>query len=151
MQPNQQASTDTLQGNASSLQQQDTSTQYQQTGGVGQDALGPEKYQNLDNLSVQGTPTGSTSPAVTAGNNSPEMVLLIIFTVVIIGIVVIRKFIFKPSDQHTPLVPEQIAALDTEPESASQIVVKSKKKKTSKKSPSKVKKPTKKAKKSGKK
>lgn len=158
MQPTQQPSTTSLQGGSSSLQPQDTSTQYQQTGGVGQDALGPEQYQNYDNLSVQGTPSGSTSTAaVAAGNNSPEAILLVSIMVVLTGILVLRKFIPR---KNTKTTSQESAPVDVTESSndgslnaanISQKSTKTKKKKSNKKAPSKVKKPTKKAKKSGKK
>lgn len=148
MQPNQQATTDSLQGGAQ-LQQQDTTTRYQQTGGVGQDALAPDQYQNLDNLSVQGTTNGSVDTAVTAGTNSPEAILLVMLLVVVAGMLVIRKLFFK-----SPVVgvPKPVAeSEETFAAEAAPKTTKSKKKKSAKKPTSKVKKPTKKAKKPGKK
>ena len=148
MQPNQQITTDNLQGGAQ-LQQQDTTTRYQQTGGVGQDALAPDQYQNLDNLSVQGTTNGSTDTAVTAGTNSPEAILLVTLLVVIAGMLVVRRLFFKAPVVALPKpIAESDGAVATQAEPKA---TKSKKKKSAKKPASKVKKPTKKAKKSSKK
>lgn len=149
MQPTQQATGNSLQGSSSTLQQQDTTTQYQQTGGVGQDALGPEQYQDYDKLSVQGTPSGSTGTAVTAGTNSPEVILLVMLLVVIAGMLVLRKYLFKSKPTKIP----EILATNEQPVSVDVPIntTKPKKKKSSKKAASKVKKPTKKAKKSSKK
>lgn len=149
MQPTQQATGNGLQGGSSTLQQQDTSTQYQQTGGVGQDALGPQQYIDYDNLSVQGTPSGNTTSAVTAGTNSPEIILLVMLVVVITGMLIARKYLFKslaaPKLPQLPPVNEQTTPV------APTTSTKPKKKKSHKKSPSKVKNPAKKSKKSSKK
>jgi hypothetical protein len=158
MQPTQQATGNNLQGSASTLQQQDTATQYQQTGGVGQDALGPEQYRSFDSLSVQGSPAGSTTTSVTAGTNSPEVILLVIVLVIAAGVLLARKYIFKTSavaEPHESLdIIEQTTSVEV-PQTTSvevpQTTTKPKKKKSAKKTASKVKNPTKKSKKSGKK
>lgn len=157
MQPTQTTNTGSLQGNAAMLQQQDTSTTYQQTGDVGQQALKPDNYPGLDNLTVQGTPSTNTSTAVAAGNNSPEVVLLVMAIVLVCGILLLRRFT-KKSLQGQAIVNTDLSFQATETVTTTQLpwasqhikYDKPNKKKSGKKTPSKVKKPTKKPKKSGK-
>ncbi len=158
MQPNQTTNTGNLQGNTATLQQQDTSTTYQQTGDVGQQALKPDNYPDLNNLTVQGTPSSNTSTSVAAGNNSPEVVLLVMVIVLVCGFLFLRR-LTKKSLQGQAIVNSDLSFQATEAVTAAQLPQppqtlsynKPNKKKSGKKTPSKVKKPTKKAKKSGKK
>jgi len=155
MQSTQQTTTDSLQGGAQ-LQQQDTSTQYQQTGGVGQDALGPEQYQKFDSLSVQGAPVSGSNTAVTAGTNSPEALLLIMLVAVCAGVVLLRKYFLPAPKQTNEVLKQEVTENSSKESSVAKTITKSStknKKKSNKKTSTakKVKNPAKKSKKSSKK
>jgi len=90
------SSTPNLQGSggvqpgAGNLQQQNSSTPYQQTSGLQQDALGPESYRSFDALTVQGQK--QTVPAVAVGKGSSDVFIGVFIVLVICAVFVFRHY-----------------------------------------------------------
>lgn len=99
-----------LQQGRTNLQPQSTETSNtQSTGGLQQDVLGPEAFQNFEGLSVQGTGTRGTEQTATTGQGTPE-IFVGVFIVLLVGAVVIYKKYKKVLQLQQPL-PEELTAV----------------------------------------
>lgn len=79
-----------VQSGSGNLQQQNSSTPYQQTSGLQQDTLGPESYRSFDGLTVQGKQ--QPVPAVAVGKGSADVFIGVFVVLIICAIVVFRHY-----------------------------------------------------------
>lgn len=103
-----------VQPGTANLQQQNTSSTYQQTGGLQQDVLGPESYRSFDSLTVQGEKP-QNEPAVTMGKGSSDVFIGVFFVLILCAIVVFRHYkkTYPKLAAESPIIHEDILQPET--------------------------------------